>query len=633
MTTNITNIALTGLRAAQAGLGVTANNIANQGTPGYSRQHVVLQSARSNFSGAGYFGQGVDVATVQRAYSEFLTGQASQSASALSYLGTYSDQMGGLVNRLGSIDTGINQSLNALYTAVSGFSQRPGETASRQAALAAAQSTAARFRAVSDDLSALSQSIGNQAGAAVGQINQLAQSIADYNAKIGDAYAAGNGQAPNGLLDQRDVLVRELGKLTGITTSSQGTSLNVYLANGQPLVMEHLAAQLRIDTKDARAPNGTSLALTLGGHTTPLNRNDVDGGQLGALLQFRDNELAQTQAELGRLAIAMAAAYNQQQQFGLDGAGQPGQALFRLGNPVAVGERGNTGDARLAVSIADTRSLTGSDYTLARAGSEYVVTRLDDGTEFGPFSSLPQHVDGLAIGLAGGDLVDGDTFAIQVAGQAAAGLEVLLGDAGKLAAAAPMSLQAAASNTGTAQASRLRSAESAQTDYQASIAVRFTSSTGYELLDEDGAVLSTGILQPPQQTVSYNGWAFDLAGIPAAGDRITVKADPGAPAGDNRNALAMAALGSDKIAGGSTLTDAYAALISQVGTRAASLNVSRAAQQTAYDQAVAWEQSLSGVNLDEEGANLLRYQQAYAAAGKVLGMSSDLFDQLLAAIH
>src|SRR5690606_3430128 len=98
MTTNIANIALTGLRAAQAGLAVTANNISNQGTPGYSRQQVVLQPARSDFSGGGYFGQGVDVVTVQRAYNEFLTAQASQSASALSYLSTYSDQMSGLIN-------------------------------------------------------------------------------------------------------------------------------------------------------------------------------------------------------------------------------------------------------------------------------------------------------------------------------------------------------------------------------------------------------------------------------------------------------------------------------------------------------------------------------------------------------
>ncbi|MDX3904105.1 MAG: flagellar hook-associated protein FlgK [Pigmentiphaga sp.] len=632
MTTNIANIALTGLRAAQAGMAVTANNISNQGTPGYSRQQVVLESSMSTFSGAGYFGLGVDVVTVQRAYSEFLSSQASQSASTLSYLTTYSDQMSGLINQLGSVDTGINQSLNALYTALSSFSQNPSEAASRQSALAAAQSTAARFRAVSEDLSRLGQGIDRQATATVGQINQLVQSIAAYNAKIGDAYAAGNGQAPNGLLDQRDVLVRELGQLTGITTSTQGSSINIYLTNGQPLVMEHLASQLQIEATPGALP-GANLSLTVGGHTVPLKQGDVEGGQLGALLQFRDNELAHAHSELGRLAIAMAAAYNQQQQFGIDGTGQPGQALFRLGGPVAVAARGNTGDATVAAAIADTRSLTGSDYQLSRVGTEYVLTRLDDGMEFGPFATLPQEVDGLTIGLAGGDLNDGDVFTINVARHAAAGMEVLLGSPAQLAAAAPMALETPATNTGTALASRLRSVASGAADYGSSVTVRFLSATGYELLAEDGAVLATGTLEPPQQTISYNGWAFDLSGIPAAGDTVTVRADPGDPSGDNRNALALATLGTTKIAGGSTLTDSYAALISEVGTRAASLNVSKAAQQTAHDQAISAEQALSGVNLDEEGANLLRYQQAYAAAGKVLSMSAELFDQLLAAIH
>lgn len=633
MTTTIANIALSGLRASQAGLAVTANNISNQGTPGYSRQQVVLQSARSSFSGGAYLGQGVDVVTVQRAYNEFLTAQASQSASALSYLSTYSDQMSGLINRLGTPDTGINQSLNDLYTAISRFSQNPNENASRQGALAAAQAAATRFRTVSEDLATLGQGIGNQAAATVGQINQLAQSIATYNAKINEGYAAGNGQAPNDLLDQRDVLLRELGKLVGITTSVQGSSVNVYLSNGQPLVLDHLASEMQIDTQDPHASSGIRLSLKVGGYATPLNRSDVAGGQLGALLQFRETELAQAQSELGRLAIAMVSAYNQQQQFGIDLSGQPGQALFKLGNPVAFGARGNAGDARVAVSIADARSLTGSDYQLARVGDEYVVTRLDDGAEFGPFSSLPQDVDGLRIGLIAGDLADGDTFTIEVASQAAVGLEVLLTDPGKLAAAAPMRLDVAAGNAGTVVASRLRSVESSNIDYGTSITVRFTSASGYELVGEDGSVLSSGTLQPPQQTIAYNGWAFDVSGTPAAGDVITVVADPGDPSGDNRNALALAGLATTKIAGGSTLTDSYAALISQVGTRAASINVSKAAQQGAYDQAVAAEQSLAGANLDEEGANLLRYQQAYAAAGKVLGLASELFDQLLAALH
>ncbi|VCU69897.1 Flagellar hook-associated protein 1 [Pigmentiphaga humi] len=632
MTTNIANIALTGLRAAQAGLAVTANNISNQGTAGYSRQQVVLSTSLSNFSGGGYFGTGVDVVTVQRAYNEFLTNQASQAASSLSYLNTYSDQMSGLINGMGSVDTGINQSLTALYAAISSFSQNPNETASRQAALEAAQSTAARFRSISDSLSAIDQGITTQVGSAVGQINQLVQSIAAYNLSINEARAAQGGPSPNDLLDQRDLLIRKLGEFTGITTSNQGNSVNVYLSNGQPLVLQGLAAQLRLDTQDPDSASGASLSLTMGSHSVPLNDKDIDGGQLGALIAFRNNELAQARTELGRIAIAMASAYNQQQQFGLDSSGGQGAALFKLGSPMAVGSRQNTGDAVLSLGISDTRSLTGSDYQLSRSGTEYVVTRLDDGEEFGPFTELPQTVDGLAIGLADGDLADGDVFTIQVARHAAAGMEVLLGDPGALAAAAPMSLGADADNAGTAIASRLRSEASDNVDYTASVTVRFTSAKDYDLFDADGNVLESGSLGASPHTIAYNGWAFDLNGLPAAGDVFTVGAGRGDPAGDNRNALALGALGTAKIAGGATLTDAYAALLSRTGTRAASIGVSQAAQQSAYDQAAAAEQSLVGVNLDEEGANLLRYQQAYAAAGKVLGMASELFDQLLASI-
>src|SRR5690606_20915372 len=135
--TNFANIALTGLRAAQAGLAVTGNNIANQGTPGYSRQELVQRSALSNFTGSGYFGQGVDVVTVRRAYSDFLSAQASQSASALSYFSTYSERMGAMMNRLGDVDTGVNAALNDMYAALGDFSERASEAAPRGAVLAA----------------------------------------------------------------------------------------------------------------------------------------------------------------------------------------------------------------------------------------------------------------------------------------------------------------------------------------------------------------------------------------------------------------------------------------------------------------------------------------------------------------
>jgi flagellar hook-associated protein 1 FlgK len=180
----------------------------------------------------------------------------------------------------------------------------------------------------------------------------------------------------------------------------------------------------------------------------------------------------------------------------------------------------------------------------------------------------------------------------------------------------------------------LRSVESATTDYTTPVTVTFGAAGAYTLTDSLGNTLGTGTLQPPQNTVSFNGWAFNMVGSPVAGDTFTVNPDAGDPSGDNRNGLALATLGTAKVAQGGTasLTDAYASIVAQVGTRANAINISQTAQQTASDQASAAEQSLSGVNLDEEGANLIRFQQAYAAAGKVLSMSSDLFNQLLTSL-
>lgn len=631
MATSILNIALTGLKAAQAGLNVTANNIANAHTPGYSRQNVVQNSAFSNFSGGGYFGQGVDIVTVQRAYDAFLTSQASQSAASLSYLSTYSSQMGGLMNRMGDVNTGITASLNDLYAAMSGFGQNSADPSARQVALSSASATAARFRAVSDELRELRTGTDQRVATTVGQINEMIQAVASYNTKIDIAIGTGTGHTPNTLLDEREQIVRELGKLVGITTATQGGSVNVYLTNGQPLVVGATQSKL-VFGQDSHTVSGTSISLVTAGQARVLKESDVNGGQLGALVEFRDVELAKAQNDLGRIAIGLAAGYNQQQQFGLNASGGQGTPMFTIGAPTTVSHRDNLGDATLIVSFTDLRSMTGSDYSMTRDGDQYVVTRLSDAS-VRRFDVLPQQVDGITFSLAAGDLADGDSFTVRVASEAASGLDVLLKNPSELAGAAPMQLESTVGNRGTGVVARLRSAESATPDLASSINVVFTSTSQYELRDAAGAVVGNGSLTPPKTNVSHNGWTFELTGTPASGDSFTVAAVAGDPRGDNRNALALGSLGTAKLMGEFTLTDSYASVIGAVGTRAASLNVSKAAQQTAYNQALSDEQSNAGVNTDEEGLNLIKYQQAYSAAGKILAMSSQLFDELLTSIR
>jgi len=632
MTSSISNIALSGLKAAQSALTVTSNNIANQNTAGYSRQTLVQQSAFSIFSGNTYYGQGVDVIKVERVYNEFLSSQSIQAASRFNHLQTYSNQMDQLINGIGSVETGINQSLNGLYQALSDFSQRTSDTAARQSALSSLSSTASRFRAISESLSDLAHGANQQISATVGQMNELMANLADYNHRISVAVAGNNGSLPNDLLDQRDSLINQLGQLTGITTSRQGNAINVYMSSGQPLVVGGIASKLEF-AEDSASSSGYSLSLVTRGTNVLLRDKDLQGGAIGALVSFRDNELKQAQADLGRLAIALASAYNQQQQFGLDAKGNPGAQVFDLGLPVAIDDRANTGDALLSLSFSDIRSLTGSNYELRRDGNDYVMTRLDDNTVVGTFSSLPQSVDGLNIALRDGDLNDGDVFIIDVSKQAAGGLSMLLTEASQLAGAAPMSVGADAANAGTGVVDRLRSVESGAQDFTQEVSVVFTSGNAYELRDSANQVLGAGTIQPGSNTIAHNGWAFELTGSPVAGDRFVVSPDAGDPSGDNRNALALATLGTARLLNGGTLTDAYAASVSSIGARASTVAVGLEAQKTAYESAVAAQESVSGVNLEEEGALLIKYQQAYSAAGKVLSVAQGLFDELLTAIR
>lgn len=633
MATSILNIALTGLKAAQAGMSVTANNITNSDTVGYSRQTLVQNASFSNFSGSGYFGQGVDVVTVTRAYNAFLTAQTTQAASSLSYLNTYSDQMTGLMNRMGTVETGVSNSLNGMYDAMSNLSQRPSDTASRQAALTSAQSAAARFRNISDDLSSLRNGTNQQISSTTVTINELVQSLATYNDKINVAMGStGNGHTPNELLDQRDQVLRELGKLTSISFSTQENSINVNLSSGQPLVVGAVASQF-VFQADASSLSGGTLTLMRSGKETPLREADLEGGSLGALVQFRDRELNNAQTELGKIAIALAAGYNQQQQFGIDAKGAAGTPLFTIGAPMVAPGRNNTGDSLVAINVTDIRSMTGDDYQLTRNGSDYVVTRGSNGAVVGTYDSLPQEIEGLRMGLLSGSMADGDSFTIGVAREAASGLQVLINDPGKLATAAPMELQTGSTNKGTGVVGHLHSVQSDTVDYGKSVNVVFTDSSKYELRDSAGTVLGAGSLTPPRSQIALNGWSFDMTGTPSAGDTFTVAASRGDPSGDNRNALAMASLGTTKLLEGNTLTDKYASLVAQVGTRASGINVSKTAQQAAFSQSINEEQANAGVNTDEEGASLIRYQQAYAAAGKILAMSSQLFDELITSLR
>jgi flagellar hook-associated protein 1 FlgK len=638
--------ALSGLNAAQANLATVSHNIANVNTPGYTRQQVGQTAASGQYTGAGFIGNGVKVSVITRVYDEFLTKQATRAQGEASYYESYDASMTQLMNALGDAKTSVNVSLQGFYSSLGDLSSRIGEPAARQTALASAETLAARFRTSSSTLDQLREGANQQVSADVGAINQISASIGNLNQRIASSLGAASGNEPNDLLDQRDALVRDLNKLVGVSTSLQdGNQLNVFLSSGQPLVVGNITSELA-SVDDPNSLNGARLELKTSGKSVILREDDISGGDLGATLAFRNNELGKAQDDLGKIAISLATAFNKQSQLGLDANGDPGKAMFTLGPPLAYGLKSNDVSSKIDVSIADTRGMVPSDYAVAFDGTNYTVTRASDKTVTTvPVADLDAEgaftLDGLKIKP---DMVAGDTFTINTSRQAAAGLKVLLTNPDDLAGASPLALVNGTANTGSAVVSRLTSTGVGTPDFNSSVTVKFGANGAYELLNAGTAAAPidppvpfatpvTGTLTAPNGKIEYNGWSFDVSTLPAAGDTFTVKAAATDPTGDNRNATALASLSSVKLMGNSTLTQSYAVLVSELGSRANEITSGSAAYDLVLSQAIVEEQSSAGVNLDEEAAKLLRYQQAYAASGKVLAMANSLFDTILAAVN
>ena len=168
---------------------------------------------------------------------------------------------------------------------------------------------------------------------------------------------------------------------------------------------------------------------------------------------------------------------------------------------------------------------------------------------------------------------------------------------------------------------------------QQPVTITFTSATTFDVTGT-GTGNPTGVAYTPGQAITFNGWTVQVSGAPATGDTFSVGPNSGGT-GDNRNALLLVGLQTQKILdGGSTsYQGAYASFVSDVGTQTRQLQVTSGAQAAVLEQATTAQQSQSGVNLDEEAANLIRFQHAYQASGKVLQITSTLFDTLLQLGH
>jgi flagellar hook-associated protein 1 FlgK len=643
MSNSIYGIGLSGLAAAQAGLMTAGHNIANVNTPGYSRQEVLQATRLALFTGAGFFGQGVNVATVRRVYSEFLVAQQRQVQAEASRLDTYHTQLAQVDNLFGDPASGLTPTLAAFFAGVNGVAAHPSDIASREQMLGSAHALVARFHQLHDELDRMRTGANTDVRSSVNAINGYASQLAKLNLKIAEANAANPAQLPNDLLDQRDMLIQQLNQVIGARAVAQGDgSVNVFLDNGQALVVGVSAFEFTA-APDPSDPRNLQVALDTGGGTLlRFDASQISGGSLAGVLANRDNVLSRAQNEIGRIAVVLGEAFNAQHRLGQDLGGVAGGDFFDVPAPYVQSDLGNSGTAVVSAAITSASALTASDYRVDYDGANYTITRLsDDSAQM--FATLPQTVDGVTFDIASGAAAAGDSFLVQPTRYAARDIDLAFDDPARIAAATPIRTSATVGNAGTGAIS----GGTIDAAYWASplaspVTLAYSSATGMltgfpPTQPVSVTVGTTTTVYPAGSpvpytagaTIAFGGISFAISGAPADGDTFTIGPNASG-SGDNRNALLLAALNDAKLVrGDATLATAYGDLNAFVGTETQAAGVESAAQAQLLASAQQAVQSVSGVNLDEEAANLQKYQQAYQAAGKVMVIANELFASIL----
>ncbi|CAG9184908.1 flagellar hook-associated protein FlgK [Cupriavidus pinatubonensis] len=623
------SIGLSGLNTAQNALTTTSHNFANAATEGYSRQNTIVASAGGQYTSQGFFGMGSNTTTVARVYDQFLTGQLRGAQSASSALSTYSDQIGQIDNLLADQKGGLAPLMQKFFSAVQAVADTPADPAARQGMLSAGQALVGQVRSASNYFKQLQAGVNEQLGTAVDQINSYTKQISNLNGQIAKLKALSGGQPPNDLLDQRDQAVSELTKLVGAKVVVQdGGTYNVFIGNGQPLVMGNESYDLKA-VASAADPGRTVVAYTVpGGGLRESESGAITGGSLGGLLQFRSETLDSAQNSIGRLSLAIGQAFNDQHKLGMDMNGDIGTDMFKLGSATTLSNANNTSSAIAQATVTDASAMTTSDYTLEFDGTNYKLTRMSDKhvETFAPTD--PIQFDGFSVKLNGTPNAH-DSFLIQPTRNAAASFDMAISDPAKIAAAAPAGVDAATTNQGSGTAS-LGSVAPGFTPMTGKIIATYDG-TGYTFTDASGAAITPDSTATNGANTDYTfgGLTFTFGGTPKAGDSFTLGSNAGAVK-NNGNALALAKLQSAKTIGGvSSFNDAYAQLVNDVGTRAKSMQIASTSQDSITAQITAAQQSVSGVNMDEETVSMLRFQQMYQANARVIQAASTLFDTII----
>ncbi|MCD2512717.1 flagellar hook-associated protein FlgK [Comamonas endophytica] len=649
---SLLNVGSGALMANQIALQTIGNNIANANTAGYSRQSVSMGTNSGQDMGNGYVGNGVSVASIVRNYSALLNRQANTAGAVQAADLARASSLAQMQEAFSGGESGLGAAMNEMLNAFSDVVNAPTDLTARNVVLTRMTELAGRFKAASSSLDELDYTNKLQIQNDVTLVNSLAAQVAGLNTQISRSQAA--GLMPNDLLDKRDQLVREMNQYvqTSQVDGADGT-LNLFVGGSQALVLGANASQLSV-SESLQYPGSGKLALyfTQPGNTpVELSAGMVGGGEVAGLLKFNNDDLSEGRNLLGRLAQVIGTAMNAQQTQGLTLSGAAGSPLFSQitqmpGYTAIEGVSASVSfvDTRSSANpkpVLDASAYVASDYEVVFGESGKVnLVRLSDGLtrSYDDVAQLSaQTIDGLQFNISGSGKLN-ETVLFKPFSSAASSMEALVLSPQDLAVSNAVTANISAGNGGSLQLAGLKVTGAGLPDAaSAGVEIRFAVDPATSAVTYTASNGASGSYVPGQP-IRIDGWEITLTGTPHAGDSVMVSNARSPALGDNwkrdaGNATAFLALRDAKLFdGGTTLSDGFSTLIAQVGTRTQSAKLAADLSGTIAKNLEADRTSVSGVNLDEEAAKLLQYQQAYQASAKMLQIAQSIFESMISTV-
>ncbi len=669
---SLLNIGVQALSANQVALDVAGQNIANVNTDGYSRQSVLFESGTVNVPG-------VRIDSVNRTVDSFSIRQLWTDTSIYYASTSFVNYANQLDDRLADSSTSVSAAMDEFFSSLQTSLDDPSSVTNRELVLAEADALAQRFQSMDSFMERQNLDITSQVNALVSEASQIASQIAELNGKV--TYTLTRGDSANELKDQREELVRQLSSIMGVTiqNDTDDEHINIFTGNGQPLVIGTNSNTMSVNSGD---PDPDDLQVLVNVSGTPVEvGEDITGGEIGGLLTYRSEMLIPSWNELGRLAMVFTDSMNQVHEQGMDLNGELGIEMFSdlstSGKILGFSENKTVMATTPRVQVTDTSAIQASDYELTfTATDNFTIIRESDGkqlklSDFTLDDSDPANqadmtyyadpatgdlrlnFDGMTITLnSENGFVKGDKFLIKPVRNGAEDIELNLTSGYQLAVANPVNGTESIDNTGYGEITDVtltdaKDATFAATSGALSPPVEIVFNAGdpvtfnvydisdpsnpvpYMLNSTEPATELTSVPYTSGEAIELNGFSVTINNQPDPGDRFTFDYNTDGVS-DNSNGFKLSDLQNIQlISGGATYQDNYGLLVERVGTKTSVAQLNAQADETVLNSSIAVRESVSGVNLDEEAANLVRFQQAYQAAAQLITASRNMFDTLL----